>query len=212
MWQAAACAKCTANSTRAPRPATMRKLVSTISGLEYPLERLEEFADNGEALEVALSGLERARRRQKAACRRSAQPRRLGPPDADRRRPQSPRRPELSTGQRPRNPSRRPPARGRDCPWLICLRAWRNSSIGIVRLGARDRFQNSEACRRRRPESDPSTSAPIEGSCVVQNFVAYATKFCTTTNGLLAEHSCPRLPFRESALRAGLRKLRPLWT
>ena len=42
----------------------MRKLVSTITGLEYPFERLEEFADNGEALEVALAGLERARPRQ----------------------------------------------------------------------------------------------------------------------------------------------------
>jgi threonine synthase len=41
----------------------MRKLVSTITGLEYPFERLEEFADNGEALEVAIAGLERARPR-----------------------------------------------------------------------------------------------------------------------------------------------------
>jgi threonine synthase len=41
----------------------MRKLVSTITGLEYPFERLEEFADNGEALEVALAGVERARPR-----------------------------------------------------------------------------------------------------------------------------------------------------
>lgn len=41
----------------------MRKLVSTITGLEYPFERLEEFADNGEALEVALAGIERARPR-----------------------------------------------------------------------------------------------------------------------------------------------------
>jgi len=39
----------------------MRKLVSTITGLEYPFERLEEFADNGEALEVALPGIEHAR-------------------------------------------------------------------------------------------------------------------------------------------------------
>lgn len=38
-------------------------LVSTITGLEYPFERLEEFAQNGEALEVALSGIERARPR-----------------------------------------------------------------------------------------------------------------------------------------------------
>ena len=41
----------------------MRKLVSTIIGREYPFERLEEFADNGEALEVALAGIERARPR-----------------------------------------------------------------------------------------------------------------------------------------------------
>jgi threonine synthase len=40
-----------------------RKLVSTLSGTEYPFERLEEFADNGEALEVALAGVERARPR-----------------------------------------------------------------------------------------------------------------------------------------------------
>jgi len=39
----------------------MRKLVSTITGAEYPFERLDEFADNGEALEVALTGIERAR-------------------------------------------------------------------------------------------------------------------------------------------------------
>jgi threonine synthase len=41
----------------------MRKLVSTITGREYPFERLEEFAENGEALEVALAGIERARPR-----------------------------------------------------------------------------------------------------------------------------------------------------
>jgi len=41
----------------------VRKLVSTISGLEYPFERLGEFAENGEALEVALPNLERARLR-----------------------------------------------------------------------------------------------------------------------------------------------------
>ena len=41
----------------------MHKLVSTISGVEYPFERLEEFADNGEALEVAVAGIERARPR-----------------------------------------------------------------------------------------------------------------------------------------------------
>ena len=43
--------------------ATERKLVSTISGLEYPFERLEEFADNGESLEVQLSGIESAKLR-----------------------------------------------------------------------------------------------------------------------------------------------------
>ena len=41
----------------------MRKLVSTITGREYPFERFEEFADNDEALEVALAGIERARPR-----------------------------------------------------------------------------------------------------------------------------------------------------
>ena len=41
----------------------MRKLVSTITGHEYPFERLEEFADNGEALEVALTGIKAARPR-----------------------------------------------------------------------------------------------------------------------------------------------------
>ena len=41
----------------------MRKLVSTLTGREYPFERLEEFADNGEALEVAIAGIERARPR-----------------------------------------------------------------------------------------------------------------------------------------------------
>lgn len=41
----------------------MRKLRSTLTGLEYPFERLEEFADNGEALEVAVAGLEHARPR-----------------------------------------------------------------------------------------------------------------------------------------------------
>ncbi|HOC58125.1 MAG TPA: threonine synthase [Verrucomicrobiota bacterium] len=41
----------------------MRKLVSTLTGLEYPFERLEEFAENGEALEVVLPGVERARPR-----------------------------------------------------------------------------------------------------------------------------------------------------
>lgn len=41
----------------------MRKLISTLTGLEYPFERLEEYADNGEALEVALAGVDRARPR-----------------------------------------------------------------------------------------------------------------------------------------------------
>jgi len=41
----------------------MRKLVSTITGREYPFERLEEFADNGEALEVVMAGIEQARPR-----------------------------------------------------------------------------------------------------------------------------------------------------
>jgi threonine synthase len=34
-----------------------RKLVSTLSGREYPFARIEEFADNGESLEVQLSGI-----------------------------------------------------------------------------------------------------------------------------------------------------------
>lgn len=38
-----------------------RKLVSTLTGREYPFERLEEFADNGEALEVEMTGIGRAR-------------------------------------------------------------------------------------------------------------------------------------------------------
>ncbi|HOX56113.1 MAG TPA: threonine synthase [Candidatus Paceibacterota bacterium] len=41
----------------------MHKLVSTLTGLEYPFERLEEFADNGEALEVSVGGIERAQPR-----------------------------------------------------------------------------------------------------------------------------------------------------
>jgi len=41
----------------------MRKLVSTITGREYPFERLEEFAENGEALEVAQAGIPQARPR-----------------------------------------------------------------------------------------------------------------------------------------------------
>jgi threonine synthase len=41
----------------------MSKLVSTITGREFPFERLEEFADNGEALEVAVPNIGRARPR-----------------------------------------------------------------------------------------------------------------------------------------------------
>ncbi|MEI7634646.1 MAG: threonine synthase [bacterium] len=40
------------------------RLVSTISGIEYPFERIGEFAENGESLEAALPGIERARIRQ----------------------------------------------------------------------------------------------------------------------------------------------------
>lgn len=40
-----------------------RILVSTISGREYPFDRLEEFSEDGESLEVRRSGLERARLR-----------------------------------------------------------------------------------------------------------------------------------------------------
>ncbi|MDP2790735.1 MAG: threonine synthase [Rectinemataceae bacterium] len=39
------------------------RLRSTLTGLEYPFERLEEFADNGESLEVVLPGIEGARPR-----------------------------------------------------------------------------------------------------------------------------------------------------
>lgn len=38
-----------------------RKLVSTLSGTEYPFERIEEFADNGESLEVITDKTARAR-------------------------------------------------------------------------------------------------------------------------------------------------------
>jgi threonine synthase len=38
-----------------------RRLVSTISGNEYPFERIEEFSENGESLEVRLCGIEKAR-------------------------------------------------------------------------------------------------------------------------------------------------------
>lgn len=39
----------------------MRKLISTISGIEYPFESLNEFAENGESLEVFIPGIEKAR-------------------------------------------------------------------------------------------------------------------------------------------------------
>ncbi|HVM50457.1 MAG TPA: threonine synthase [Candidatus Acidoferrum sp.] len=39
----------------------MLRLSSTFSGIEYPFDRLEEFADNGESLEVQVPGIERAR-------------------------------------------------------------------------------------------------------------------------------------------------------
>jgi threonine synthase len=38
-------------------------LVSTISGTSYPFDRLEEFAENGESLEVSLPGIAHARHR-----------------------------------------------------------------------------------------------------------------------------------------------------
>ncbi|PKL07111.1 MAG: threonine synthase, partial [Spirochaetae bacterium HGW-Spirochaetae-9] len=38
-------------------------LRSTLTGIEYPFERLEEFADNGESLEVVVPGIENARPR-----------------------------------------------------------------------------------------------------------------------------------------------------
>ncbi|MBU4350484.1 threonine synthase [bacterium] len=37
------------------------KLISTISGIEYPFERIEEFADNGESLEVFIPNLEKVK-------------------------------------------------------------------------------------------------------------------------------------------------------
>ena len=37
------------------------KLVSTLSGDEYPFERIEEFSDNGESLEVRVPGIESAK-------------------------------------------------------------------------------------------------------------------------------------------------------
>ncbi len=41
-------------------------LISTLTGQEYPFERIEEFADNGESLEVAIPGIENARIRNAA--------------------------------------------------------------------------------------------------------------------------------------------------
>ncbi|HQC37579.1 MAG TPA: pyridoxal-phosphate dependent enzyme, partial [Thermotogota bacterium] len=38
-----------------------RRLISTISHQPYPFSRIEEYAENGEALEVQLDGLDRAR-------------------------------------------------------------------------------------------------------------------------------------------------------
>lgn len=35
-------------------------LISTISGIEYPFDQLEEFSENGESLEVKIEGLDRA--------------------------------------------------------------------------------------------------------------------------------------------------------
>lgn len=37
------------------------KLISTITNLEYPFSRIEEFADNGESLEVCIDGIEDAK-------------------------------------------------------------------------------------------------------------------------------------------------------
>ena len=37
------------------------KLISTISGREYPLERIEEFAGNDESLEVSIPDIENAK-------------------------------------------------------------------------------------------------------------------------------------------------------
>ena len=38
-----------------------KKLVSTLSGTEYPFERIEEFAENGESLEVKIDDISKAR-------------------------------------------------------------------------------------------------------------------------------------------------------
>jgi len=39
----------------------MKKLILTLSGIEYPFDRIEEFADNGESLEVVISNLNKAK-------------------------------------------------------------------------------------------------------------------------------------------------------
>ena len=39
----------------------VKRLLSTISGQAFPFERIGEFADNGESLEVAIDGLEGSR-------------------------------------------------------------------------------------------------------------------------------------------------------
>lgn len=35
----------------------MKKLLSTTTGIEYPFDRIEEFAENGESLEVFIPNL-----------------------------------------------------------------------------------------------------------------------------------------------------------
>jgi len=46
----------------APRRSLLKpSLISTISGISYPFDRLEEFAENGESLEVVIPALEHAR-------------------------------------------------------------------------------------------------------------------------------------------------------
>jgi threonine synthase len=44
-------------------------LRSTLTGIEYPFDRIEEFADNGESLEVSMPGIEAARVRPGASIR-----------------------------------------------------------------------------------------------------------------------------------------------
>lgn len=41
--------------------ANKAKLISTLSGREYPFERIEEFSDNGESLEVYIPGIDKAK-------------------------------------------------------------------------------------------------------------------------------------------------------